>query len=170
MHSIKAVIFDLDQTLIDSHNSHIISFKAVLGRHNVSITDEDVKEKFGKTGIEIISDILSEKGIDHFSAEDIRKMAEEKGKAVGVISLGRRDDIMYIRTLAVTNHNQSRGVGAQLIEFAKEFTRKKGLNTLRTYSFYEYKTVDFYLNQGFSLLEKPGIYRGHKYYRFEMEL
>ncbi|KPJ57358.1 hypothetical protein AMJ49_02070 [Parcubacteria bacterium DG_74_2] len=97
-------------------------------------------------------------------------LAETEGKTVGIISFRQRKNKMYIKTLVVINDRQSEGVGTQLVEFAKKFTKEKGLNVLRACSFYEYKTVDFYLNQGFSLLEKPGIYEHHKYYRFEMRI
>ncbi|KPJ71280.1 hypothetical protein AMJ50_02630 [Parcubacteria bacterium DG_74_3] len=97
-------------------------------------------------------------------------LTEIGGKTVGAISFRQRKDKMYIETLVVTNDHQSEGVGTQLIEFAKKFTKEKRFNVLRACSFYEYKTVDFYLRQGFSLLEKPGIYNNHKYYRFEMRI
>jgi N-acetylglutamate synthase-like GNAT family acetyltransferase len=97
-------------------------------------------------------------------------LAEIEGQIVGIISFRRRENKMYIETLAITNDRQSKGMGRQLIEFAKKFTKKKGIDVLRACSFYEYKTVDFYLKRGFSLLEKPGIYENHKYYRFEMRI
>ena len=97
-------------------------------------------------------------------------LAEIEGKIVGIISFRQRKNKMYIETLAITNDHQSEGVGRQLVEFAKKFTKEKGFGILRACSFYEYKTVDFYLKQGFSLLEKPGIYNNHKYYRFEMRI
>lgn len=95
-------------------------------------------------------------------------VVEKQGRIAGIVSFRERNNRMHIETLAVANDYQSEGVGAKLIDFAKEFTREKGLATLRVYSFYEYKTVDFYLRQGFSLLLGLGKYNGHKYYRFEM--
>ncbi len=97
-------------------------------------------------------------------------VAEKEGRIAGIISFRERNNKMHIETLAVANDSQSEGVGAELIEFAKKFTKEKGLFILRVYSFYEYKTVDFYLRQGFSLLMGPGRYNGHKYYRFEMRV
>jgi GNAT superfamily N-acetyltransferase len=94
-------------------------------------------------------------------------LAEEE-KIVGIISLRQRKNKIHIETLATTDDHQSGGIGTQLIRFAKEFAKEKGFGILRVYSFYEYKTVDFYLKQGFSLLRKPGIYNNHEYYRFEM--
>lgn len=97
-------------------------------------------------------------------------LAETEEKTIGIISFRQRKNKLYIETLAIINGYQSNGVGTQLIEFAKKLTEEKGLNILCACSFYEYKIVDFYLKQGFSLLEKPGIYNNHKYYRFEMRM
>jgi len=97
-------------------------------------------------------------------------LTETEEKTIGVISFRQRKNKMYIETLVTANDHQLDGVGTQLIRFAKKFTKEKGLNILCACSFYEYKTVDFYLKQGFSLLEKPGIYSGHKYYRFEISV
>jgi len=97
-------------------------------------------------------------------------LIETEEKIIGVISFRQRKNKIYIETLATANDSQSNGVGTQLIRFAKGFTKEKGFSVLCACSFYEYKTVDFYLKQGFSLLEKPGIYNGHKYYRFEIRV
>jgi N-acetylglutamate synthase-like GNAT family acetyltransferase len=97
-------------------------------------------------------------------------LSERKGRIVGIISLRQRENKIHIETIAVRNGSQSEGIGTELIQFAKDFTKKKGLNILRAYSFYDYKRVDFYLNRGFVLLNKPGVYNNHKYYRFEMRL
>lgn len=97
-------------------------------------------------------------------------VVETEGKIVGIISFRQRKKKMYIETLAVSNGNQSEGVGTRLIEFAKSHAKERGIGVLCCCSFFEYKTVDFYLQQGFSLLDKPGIYNNHKYYRFETKL
>ena|SRR3990170_2454715 len=97
-------------------------------------------------------------------------VAEREEKIIGIVSFRPRKDKMYIETLAVTDGNQSEGVGTRIIEFAKNHTKERGFNALCCCSFFEYKKVDFYLLQGFSLLDKPGIYNNHKYYRFEMKL
>ena len=97
-------------------------------------------------------------------------LLERKGRIVGIISLRQRGNKMHIETIAVRNGSRQEGIGTELIEFAKDFTKKKGLNILRAYSFYEYKSVDFYLKRGFNLLAKPGTYNNHKYYRFEMDI
>ena len=95
---------------------------------------------------------------------------ETGGKVVGIISLRKRRDKMFIETLAVRKDHRRGGVGEKLINFAKQFSKERGVECLCACSFYEYKKVDFYLHQGFDLLERPGLYGGHKYYRFEMKI
>jgi N-acetylglutamate synthase-like GNAT family acetyltransferase len=111
---------------------------------------------------------------DEFVSKQIKNeqyfLADIDGEVAGVISFRQREERMYIETLVINKGYQGNGVGTQLVQFAKEFAKKQGFNILRVCSFYEYKTVDFYLKQGFSLLIRPGIYNGHKYYRFEMNL
>ena len=97
-------------------------------------------------------------------------VAEENGKAVGVISLRERNGMMYIETLAVSKDIQAKGFGSKLVEFAKQFARKNGFVVLRTTSFYEYGVKDYWLKQGFRLLDEPGEYGGHKFHRFEFEI
>ena len=97
-------------------------------------------------------------------------LVEKEGRMLGIISFRQRQNKMHIETIAVKNGSQAEGIGTKLIDFAKEFTKKKGLNILRAYSFYEYKSVDFYLKRGFNLLPKPGKYKNNKYYRFEMKI
>ncbi len=97
-------------------------------------------------------------------------LLEKEERITGIVSLRQRENKIHIETIAVRNGSQSEGIGTELIEFAKDFTKKKGFNILRAYSFYKYKSVDFYLNRGFTLLSKPGVYNNHKYYRFEMRI
>lgn len=89
---------------------------------------------------------------------------------MGIISFKQKQDRMYIETLAVVEQYRSRGIGTQLVEFAKNFTREKGLVVLRVCSFCEYKAQDFYLKLDFSLLQELGKYNNHKYQRFEIKL
>ena len=119
-----------------------------------------------------ISDFVWNK--DEYVTKQIKNgeyfLIEKGGRIVGIISLRQRRDKIHIETIAVRNGSQSEGIGTELIEFAKDVTKKKGFNILRAYSFYKYKSVDFYLNRGFTLLSKPGVYNNHKYYRFEMRI
>ena len=97
-------------------------------------------------------------------------VAEENGRPVGVMSLRDRNGRLYIETLAVTEDIQSKGVGSELVEFAKQFAKENNFKILRTTSFYEYGVKDFYIKNGFRLLDEPGEYNGRKFYRLEFTL
>ncbi|MEK7537191.1 MAG: GNAT family N-acetyltransferase [Patescibacteria group bacterium] len=97
-------------------------------------------------------------------------IGEENGKTAGMVSLRERNGMLYIETLAVVKDAQSSGIGSKLVEFAKKFAKDKGFKILRTTSFYEYGVKDFYIKQGFRLLDEPGEYNGHKFYRLEFKL
>ena len=94
-------------------------------------------------------------------------LAEEGGKALGIISLRERNKMLFIETLAVARAIQSSGIGKKLVEFAKQFARENNFKVLRTTSFYEYGVKDFWIKQGFRLLDEPGEYKGHKFFRLE---
>lgn len=93
-------------------------------------------------------------------------LAKKNGKTAGIISLHQRGKKMYIETLAVVSECRFQKIGTQLVDFAKNFTKERGLNNLFACSFFEYKIGNFYTNQGFLLLDKPGMYNGHKYHIF----
>lgn len=97
-------------------------------------------------------------------------LAETNKETVGVISLRQRGKKMYIETLVVPEKHRNQGIGTQLIEFAKNFTREKGFNALCACSFYEYNAADFYSKQGFCLSEDCGTYNNHKFHRFELKI
>ena len=80
MSSKKAVIWDLDATIIDSHGDHLEAWRNTLARHGIIVSDDDVRHKFGKTGLEIVSDIVQERGLKGFSEDHIRKIAHEKAE------------------------------------------------------------------------------------------
>lgn len=97
-------------------------------------------------------------------------VAEVDGKVVGIVSLLDRNGVLYIETLAVTKDIQAKGIGSSLVDFAKEFARKKGFVALRTTSFYEYGVKDFWLKQGFKLLKRSSGYEGRQFHHLEFRL
>ena len=97
-------------------------------------------------------------------------LVEKDGQVLGVMSLRQRVNKINIETLVVKTEFQSRGFGTKFIEFAAEFTKEKGFDTLHAYSFNEYDMVNFYLKRGFSLLDYSGKYHNYPYYCFEKKL
>ncbi len=97
-------------------------------------------------------------------------VAEVDGKITGFVGFRQRRKKFYIENIAIEKNYQCEGIGSRLIDFAKKLTREKGLKVLLACSFYEYNAADFYLNNGFAMIRKPGTYNGHKYYCFEAKI
>ncbi len=108
--------------------------------------------------------------IDRQIAKGEYFVKEAEGIIVAIASFRKRGNKMYIETLAVHPETQSNGIGKEFIEFAKQYTKTAGLNTLCACAFFEYGNKEFYLKQGFKLLNRSGAYQGHKFHRFEMKL
>jgi len=53
---IKAVIFDMDNVVIDSTDAGLAAWKDVLQQQGVTITFEDYKHMLGKKGTEILKE------------------------------------------------------------------------------------------------------------------
>lgn len=97
-------------------------------------------------------------------------LAQHEGKTAGIISLRQRNEKLYIETLAVAPEYRRQKIGSQLVAFAKEKAKEKGLNQICACSFFEYKIGDFYTNQGFRLLSRPGAYNDHNYHIFLLSI
>ncbi len=78
MKSKKAVIFDLDGTLVRTQESHIEAYRTILGSNNIPFTDEELLAKIGKTSREIIRELVSENKMKGFTDRDIERIAKEK--------------------------------------------------------------------------------------------
>jgi HAD superfamily hydrolase (TIGR01509 family) len=66
---VRAVIFDLDGTLINSYDAHVESFRRALSRFDLIINDEEIHRRFGKPAKQIIKEILPE--TQHRHIDDI---------------------------------------------------------------------------------------------------
>ncbi|MFC1678380.1 GNAT family N-acetyltransferase [Patescibacteria group bacterium] len=109
-----------------------------------------------------------------WTEEQIRKgnffLLKYKGKNVGALCLKISKSAIGVETIAIRKRYQNMGFGTKLINFAKRRARKNGKSQHTVTSFVEYGLKEFYQNQGFELLERKGIYHGHKYHRFVMDL
>src|SRR3989344_1217267 len=97
-------------------------------------------------------------------------LAEEHGMVLGIISLRHGKNKIHMETLAVAEKFRRQGVGAKLVEFAKQVARERNFAILHAYSFQEYGAGTFYAKQGFRQLSETGAYNNHAYDCFEVEL
>ena len=74
---LKGVIFDLDGTLVDSKNAHILAWIEACKRIGVNVSKEDVIKHFGKTSESIARALLEEK---HANVNLTKQLAELKDK------------------------------------------------------------------------------------------
>ncbi|HRV98141.1 MAG TPA: HAD hydrolase-like protein, partial [Aminobacteriaceae bacterium] len=71
---VKAVIFDLDGTLIDSEENHYESDRVLLARRGVTFSREDKKAFVGKDITEMVRRIKANYGL----ASDAQSLMDEK--------------------------------------------------------------------------------------------
>jgi GNAT superfamily N-acetyltransferase len=57
-------------------------------------------------------------------------LAEMNGNTIGVLVQYETDDGSYIDTVAVVPHQQGRGVGRQLLDFAEQEALRRGYDSL----------------------------------------
>ena len=65
----KAVIFDVDGTLVDSNDLHIEAWREAFAHYGISLTYEDVHAHIGKGGDQLMPAFLSKEQVDKFGAE-----------------------------------------------------------------------------------------------------
>lgn len=70
----KAAIFDMDGTLVESLDVHIDAYLRVFKAHNISAEKSFIIARFGMTAEEIFREILAAKGLQL----DAKKLAKEK--------------------------------------------------------------------------------------------
>ncbi len=71
----QAVIFDIDGVLVDSYESHFLSWKRLGERYGKSVTEEEFASQFGRTTREVLQKQWADRDL---SEEDIHRLDEEK--------------------------------------------------------------------------------------------
>ena len=66
---LKAVIFDVDGTLIDSNDLHIEAWREAFAHYGISLTYEEVHAQIGKGGDQLIPAFCSKEEVDKFGEE-----------------------------------------------------------------------------------------------------
>ena len=96
MAAIKALIFDMDGTMIDSMGHHRLSWIEFAQRHALGIdVDELMRRTTGRTGAECMNDLFAPvfREVTGFRAFAVR--AHAKGLALGVGTAGDRHNIAF---------------------------------------------------------------------------
>ncbi len=82
---LKAVLFDYDETVVYSNMDHVRSYVAAGKKFGVKIKKKQIMERFGKSAINILSEVLPE-----LTDEDVIKLRDEKEKIYRKI-ISRKD-------------------------------------------------------------------------------
>jgi beta-phosphoglucomutase-like phosphatase (HAD superfamily) len=72
----KAIIFDVDGTLVDSNDLHIEAWREAFAHYGIGLTYDQVHDQIGKGGDQLIPSFLSQEDVDKFGAELDRLRAE----------------------------------------------------------------------------------------------
>jgi HAD superfamily hydrolase (TIGR01509 family) len=67
--SFKAVIFDVDGTLVDSNDLHIEAWREAFAHYGIGLTYDEVHAQIGKGGDQLIPAFLSKEQVEKFGAE-----------------------------------------------------------------------------------------------------
>jgi HAD superfamily hydrolase (TIGR01509 family) len=67
--SIKAVIFDVDGTLVDSNDLHIEAWREAFGHYGISVSYDEVQAQMGKGGDQLIPVFCTKDQVDKFGDE-----------------------------------------------------------------------------------------------------
>src|SRR5688500_16867887 len=62
---IKAVIFDMDGTLVDTNPAHVEAWRASLADHGHEVPESRIKPEIGKGGDNFVPSVLGEEGERH---------------------------------------------------------------------------------------------------------
>lgn len=106
--------------------------------------------------------------------EEIQKnnyfIIKDSKKIYGAICIELSDGEGCVEAIAIQKDKQKTGIGRQLIEFAKTYTKKKDGKKLIVESFCEYNADAFYEKCGFTKINEIGYYENKPYYKFFMDL
>ena len=75
---------------------------------------------------------------------------EQESEIIGVLEMVLKDDSLYIDTVAVSNVQQARGIGRQLLAFAETRARELGRNATTLFTNERYtQLLEMYARRGY---------------------
>jgi len=77
---ISAILFDMDGVIVDSMPHHARAWRTVLGKHGLTLQDEDIFRREGMTGSSSVIDIFREKGINPPDNDELTNLQNLKDK------------------------------------------------------------------------------------------
>ncbi len=77
---ISAILFDMDGVIVDSMPHHARAWRTVLGKHGLTLQDEDIFRREGMTGSSSVIDIFREKGINPPDSDELANLQNSKDK------------------------------------------------------------------------------------------
>lgn len=88
----------------------------------------------------------------------------------GAICLLVKEGLFHLETIAIEKDQQGKGLGRELIDFAKTKAKENGFDKLYIDTYCEYNVDKFYEKCGFKKIPTYAIYKGKPYHRFAIEL
>lgn len=95
-------------------------------------------------------------------------LLKEKNDTLGAMCLEPKEDIMYIQTIAVQQKLHKKGLGRNLINYAKIHAKKERSKKIVVESFLDYNLEGFYTKCGFLKSYFTQEYGGKKYNHYFM--
>jgi len=105
--TIKAILFDMDGVLVDSMNYHMESWKQLLEKYGISITEQFIYEHEGAMGVDIIQNLFHKKGLS-IDSNQIMEIYDQQNRIFREEYLGKVR--LYPETLTLIDGFRQRGL------------------------------------------------------------
>jgi len=110
--TLKAILFDMDGVLVDSMNYHMQSWKQLLEKYGISITERFIYEHEGAMGVDIIQNLFNKSGLS-VDGDQIMEIYDQQNRIFREEYLGQVR--LYPETLTLIDRFQQRGLRLGLV-------------------------------------------------------
>ena len=107
--SLRAIIFDIDGTLVDSNESHVEAWQAAFAAHGHDVSRDRIREEIGKGGDKLVPSILGE-AVEKREGEALRERQSEEFLGIA----GRRQLAAFPRAREIFDTLEARGIRSAL--------------------------------------------------------
>jgi len=109
---LKAILFDMDGVLVDSMNYHMQSWKQLLEKYGISITERFIYEHEGAMGVDIIQNLFQKTGLP-VDGDQIMEIYDRQNRIFREEYLSKVR--LYPKTLNLIDGFQQRGLRLGLV-------------------------------------------------------